>query len=255
MQTLLQFVMIVGPLLLASPSVFLIRQVRERAGLRVAALTVVGGSYLLLLLVAVPAIVGGWIMLEADNPANNFVSHVIDRDQMFGRIRFPEGSTVTRLYGKITSILLSKDLEIEGIPARKGTTVDFDDDGTVGSLTTGRAWTYRGILIPPGSTVFMKTRSCIPATPSQGTARVIKGWACGIYSIDISQRPDATLDIEGMLVYGAAVLNFRGDTLTSLAGYYSWNGGIYKSYSVDAHGQVTRQLYGQPGLHRGNFSR
>ncbi len=242
MQILLHFVIISWPLLLASPLVFLIRKVREQVGLRVAALTVVAGSYLLLLM-AGPAVMALWMIVQAGNPANNFVTNLIDGDQMFAGIRFPDGSTVTRgrFSGAITNVLLSKDLEINGIPAGKGTTVNFNDDGTVGYVTTGRVWTYRGILIPPGSTVFIKTRGCTPAASPLATSRVTKGWTCGIYSIDISQPSATTFDVEGMLVHGAAVLEFRGDTLTSLYGHYVWSGDRYKSYRVDAHGQITRQ--------------
>jgi ABC-type sulfate transport system permease component len=89
---LLHFVMIFWPLLLASPFVFLIKKVRKTSVLRVAALIVVCGSYVMLLF-AVPAVIGAWIMVAADNPANSFVTNVIDRDQMFAGIQFPKGST------------------------------------------------------------------------------------------------------------------------------------------------------------------
>jgi hypothetical protein len=234
-ETTLNFVIM---LLLASPFVFLIRKVRKTIALRVAALAVVVGSYL----VAVPAVIGAWIMVVADNPANHFVTNVIDQDQMFAGIRFPKGSTVKRFnYGKISDVVLSEDIEINGIPAGKGTTVGFRSDGKVGMVTTGRAWMYLGIPVPTGSTVFMDTSRCAPATPSTATSAAPRKGVCGIYSIDISQLNDAILNVEDMLVRGPAVLEFNGDTLRSLYGDYEWRGDRYKSYRVGVDGQIARQ--------------
>ena len=108
-------------------------------------------------------------------------------------------------------------------------------------LTTGREWNYRGIPVPAGSTVFLITHNCSPAIPSTGTFRATKGWTCGICSIDIVQPSGATLNVDGMLVHGAAVLDFNGDTLRSLYGHHVWNGDRYKSYRVGVDSQITRQ--------------
>jgi hypothetical protein len=233
---LLGFILIFWPLLLASPFVFLIKEVRKTIALRVAALTVVGGSYFLLLLAA-PAVIGAWIMSVADNPAP--VTNVIDRDQVIAGIRFPKGSTVERgrFNGKIQNVVPSEDIEINGIPARRDRNVWFRPDGTVESLTTSRTWMYRGIPVPVESMVFMNTSGCVPATPSMATSAA----PCGIYQINIWRTPfDATLNVEDMLAIGTASLYFKGDTLTMLSGHYVWRGDHYSSYSVGVDGQITR---------------
>lgn len=243
-QMLLKFVLISWPFLLASPLVFLIGKVRNKIALRVTAIMVVCGSYLMLLMIAVPAFIGAWTMAVADDPATNFVAIVIDQDQMFGGIRFPKGSTVRRdrFEGKISDVVPSEDIEINGIPAGKGTTVWFGPDGKVGYLTTGRTWIYRGISVPAGSTVFMGTSGRASARPSAATsAAPRKKNGRGIYAIDISQPSDATLNVEGMLVHGSAVLNFNGDTLISLYGSYVWHGNRYKSYIAGVDGQIARR--------------
>ena len=151
------FLLICSPVLLLSPLVFLVRKVRKRSVLCVAALAIVFGSYGILLFAVVPPLLAGWIMFVADNPANNFHEVVLKEDQTLAGVRFPKGSKLTawKSDGKPTSIVLSKDTDINGIPAGKGTTVLFPPSSW--AITTGRAWTYRGISVPAGSTIYLGT--------------------------------------------------------------------------------------------------
>jgi hypothetical protein len=163
------------PVLLLSPLVFLIGAVRKRIVLRAAALTIVGVCYLILLIMMIPAVV----MWLADRPTRDVV---IDRDQMLAGIRAPKGSELTTLRtdGKPVALLLSKDVDIDGIPAGKGTSVIFGLDDKVGVITTGRAWTYRGIHVPAASTVYMKGSNICVIDLSQATE--IEGTLFPVYS-------------------------------------------------------------------------
>jgi hypothetical protein len=159
-------------------------------------------------------------MLAADNPENNFVTRVIDHDETISGIRFPKGSKVSTLYGKLSTIVLSQGIAINGIPAGKGANVGFRSDGTVGYFTTGRAWSYRGIPVPVGSIIFL----------SPG----------GIYELVLSQQSNQVIHVEDMLVRGTATLQFDGERLRALNGHYEWHGGHYKTYRVDPDGRVLR---------------
>ncbi len=152
------------PVLLVSPLLFLMGAVRKRIVLRAAALTIVGLCYLILLIMMVPAVV----MWFADRPTRDVV---IDRDQVLAGIRAPKGSELTTLAtdGKPVALLLSADVDIDGIPAGKGTSVIFGLDDKVGVITTGRAWTYRGIHVPAASTIYMKTTKICLVDLSQAT--------------------------------------------------------------------------------------
>jgi hypothetical protein len=156
---LLTFLLSCSPVLLLSPLVFLIREVRKRSILRGAALAIVFASYVILLVVVVPALLAGVIMFVADQPPHEL--RVLKGDQTLAGIRFPKGS---RLWGypdgEPTSLVLSKDIEINGIPAGKGTTVGFSWDDAkkayqVGEITTGCSWTYRGVFVPAGSKIYL----------------------------------------------------------------------------------------------------
>jgi hypothetical protein len=212
---LLSLLLICSPVLLLSPLVFLIREVRKRIVLRVAALASVFGSYVILLLVVVPALLAGVIMYVADKPTHEVV---LKEDQTLAGIRFPKGSKLSIRWadGKPSSLQLSKDTEINGIPAGKGTDVLFGAGDKVGVVTTGRAWTYRGIAVPAGSSIILGTN--------------------GIQSIDL---PGAVvLQVEDMLIQGPSVLDFDGDQLRSVVGHYVWHGERYKSYRVGRDGQI-----------------
>jgi hypothetical protein len=93
-------------------------------------------------------------MSVADNPTHEVV---LKEEQTLAGIRFPKSSKLSVLWsdGKPSSLVLSKDIEINGIPAGKGTTVLFGPGDKVGVITTGRAWTYRGISVPAGSTIYL----------------------------------------------------------------------------------------------------
>jgi hypothetical protein len=223
--------------LLVSPLVFLIGEVRRRPALRVAAGTIFAGSCLLLLWVVAPFLIWmviGWVS-GLDHPTKDYE---INQDQTFAGILFPKGSTVSTINGGMLSrdtlqfIILSKETEIGGIPAGKGTYVWFSlDDGRVVSVTTGRAWTYQGIPVPAGSTVSLNAQ--FKEQVSHATS--------DISQILISQPPTVVTHVEDMLVHGNAVLRFDGDKLTALDGRYEWNGDYYKSYRVGVDGQIQRK--------------
>jgi hypothetical protein len=208
-----------SPLLLGSPLVFLISEVRKRTVLRLAALAIVGGCYLMLVFEVVPAIIAGAVMVVADRPTRDFV---INRDQTLAGIRFPKGSKISTQIskGQLSPAVLSEDIEINGIPAEKGMPVIFGPDGNL-SLTTGRVWTYRGIPVPAGSIIFLS--------------------ASGVYETVISQPSAEVSSVEDVTVHGVATLKFNGDRLTSLYGHYIWHGEHYQSYRVDVDGQIQRQ--------------
>jgi hypothetical protein len=154
---------------------------------------------------------------------------------MFAGILFPRGSWVSMISGgmlsadKLDFIMLSKQTEIGGIPAGKGTSVSFDG-GRVISVKTGREWTYQGISVPAGSIVSLNARfnAQVPHATS------------GISQILIEQPRTAVTHVEDMLVYGNAVLRFDGDRFTALDGRYEWNGEYYKSYRVGGDNQIQR---------------
>ena len=219
------------PLLLGSPALFLIRKVRTSTALRVAAGTIVAGSYLILLFIAVLV-----VMLSGLDRGTN--DSVIKRDQMFAGITFPKGSKVSTTIsdGKLSTIVLSKDTDIDGIPAGKGTTVGFGPNGKVGYLTTGRAWIYRGILIPAGSTAFLNA----PQPKHTGNPTIPEHQFSGIYQIVVAQPSTDVIHVEDMTVRGVATLRFDGDQLTAVLGHYEWNGEHYKSYRVGVDGEIQR---------------
>jgi hypothetical protein len=121
---LVSFLVSCSPVLLLSPLVFLIREVRKRIVLRVAVLAIVFGSYVILLLVVVPALQAGAIMYVADKPPPEV--DVRKGDQTLAGIRFPKGSKLsTYWHGTPSSLVLSKDNEVNGIPAGKGQLFGF----------------------------------------------------------------------------------------------------------------------------------
>lgn len=216
------------PLLLGSPLVFLIREVRTRTVLRAAAGTVVAGSYLILFSVAVPALFAVIMLSGLDNPTNDFV---INQDRTFAGIRFPKGSRVSTITGgRISTIVLSDEIDINGIPAGRGTSVGFGPDDKVGYVTTGRTWIYRGIPVPAGSTIFL----------NEPTRRAETSPSGGIYEIVLAQRSTDVTHVEDMLVQGTAVLKFDRAKLTALDGHYEWSGERYKSYRAGMNGQIQR---------------
>src|SRR5215469_15326105 len=89
---LLSLLLICSPVLLLSPLVFLVREVRKRIALRVTALAIVFGSYVILLFVLVPALLAGVIMYVADKPTHEVV---LKEDQTLAAIRFPKGSKLS----------------------------------------------------------------------------------------------------------------------------------------------------------------
>jgi hypothetical protein len=229
-------VILLSPLLLVSPLVFLITEVRRRPALRVAAGTIVTGSYFLLLAAAGPFFISMLIMSLAgmSHPIND---SVINQDQTFAGILFPKGSTVSTINGgmlsagKLQFIILSKETEIGRIPAGKGTSVQFSlDDGRVVSVKTGREWIYQGISVPAGSTVSLNAQFSAQAPHATS----------GISQILIEQPRTVVTQVEDMLVYGNAVLRFDGDKFTALNGRYEWNGEYYKSYRVGGDDQIQR---------------
>lgn len=209
------------PLLLVSPLIFLVREVRKSTALQVTALAIVGACYLVLLFEVVPAIIAGVVMVVADKPTRDFV---INRDQTLAGIRFPKGSRVSTLVpdGRLSQVVLSEDIEIDGIPAGKGTPVLFGPGGNAGWVTTGRAWSYREIPVPAGSLVSLSTSG-------------------GVHEIVLSASPAEVLNVDDMLIHGVATLNFDGDKLRSLFGHYVWRGKHYRSYKVGVDGQIQRQ--------------
>jgi hypothetical protein len=214
---LLSFLLICSPVLLLSPLVFLIREVRKRIALRVAALAIVFGSYVILLFVVVPALLAGAIMNVADKPTHEVV---LKENQTLAGIRFPKGSKLSVRWadGGPSSLVLSKDTEINGIPAGKGTDVLFGAGDKVGVITTGRAWIYRGISVPAGSSIILGTN--------------------GVRMIDLPSA--VVLNVEDMVIEGPSVLEFDGDKLRSVVGHYVWRGDHYKSYRIGVDGQIQR---------------
>jgi hypothetical protein len=95
----------------------------------------------------------------------------IGRDKMLAGIRFPKGSKITNDFaGNPASVVLSEDIEINGLPAGKGTTIALHEGKTLTSITTGRTWIYRGISVPAGSTISLQGTSGISEISlSQGT--------------------------------------------------------------------------------------
>jgi hypothetical protein len=170
---LLSLLLICSPVLLLSPLVFLIGEVRKRIALRVAALAIVFGSYVILLFVLGPALLAGVIMYVADKPPHEL--GVLKGDRTLAGIRFPTGSNLWGYSdGAPSSLVLSKDIEINGIPAGKGTTVGFSWDDSkrayqVGEITTGRGWTYRGVSVPPGSKIYLRKENIGQIYLPQGT--------------------------------------------------------------------------------------
>lgn len=214
---LLSFLLICSPVLLLSPLVFLIREVRKRIALRVAALAIVFGSYVILLFVVVPALLAGVIMNVADKPTHEVV---LKENQTLAGIRFPKGSKLSVRWadGGPSSLVLSKDTEINGIPAGKGTDVLFGAGDKVGVVTTGRAWIYRGISVPAGSSIILGTN--------------------GVRMIDLPSA--VVLNVEDMVIEGPSVLEFDGDKLRSVVGHYVWRGDHYRSYRIGVDGQIQR---------------
>jgi hypothetical protein len=338
--------------LLASPLLFLIRAVRKKIVLRVAVLVIAGASYLVPLIMMV-VIIGS--LNDLGKPGREFV---INQDQTLAGVWFPKGSKVTTLVsdGRLSSIVLSEDIEINGIPAGKGTTVLFSNDGkSVDVITTGRAWSYREIAVPKGSTIFQdargirsinlgregaviqgtlflgtvlfrprmadgsqaswgvelsrdtmvhgipckgshpvafsideRTMECYLAQPFDSGGYKLKAWRLirVLYEKGINGEkqgkavmgtlredsvlsgvtwPDGVtfqklggaaetgasfryevpsavvLPVEDMLIQGPSTLEFDGDKLRSVHGHYVWHGEHYKSYQVNADGQMQRE--------------
>jgi hypothetical protein len=213
-----------------SPLIFLITEVRSRPALRVAAGVIVAGSYFILLWMAPFLLSMGLLYVGGMNDSPTINNSVINQDQPFYGITFPKGSTVSTMNGKLQGIILSKEIEIGGIPAGQGTYVSFSLDGRVLSVTTGRAWIYQGISVPAGSTVY----------PNAQFKKQVPHTTRGISEIRLSQPPNAATHVEDMLVYGGAALRFDGDKLTNVYGDYEWNGEYFKSYRVGVDGQIQR---------------
>ena len=149
---------------------------RKRIVLRVAALAIVLGSYVILLFVVAPILLT--ILTMTDTP--QFHEVVLKEDRTVAGIRFPKGSTLSTYPGVWPwdgdphSLVLSTDIEINGIPAGKGTTVEFGWEDSlhayrVGQLTTGRGWTYRGISVPAGSRISLRADDIWYIELSRGT--------------------------------------------------------------------------------------
>jgi hypothetical protein len=179
-EPLIDCLLICSPALLLSPLVFLIREVRKRIVLRITAIAIVFGSYAILLFVVAPALLAGAIMYVADKPPPTR-EIVLKEDQTLAGIRFPKGSEVVMQQWPTDwnprTVVLSEDTEINGIPAGKGTTVWFGWDDTkhaygVGQITTGRAWTYRGVFVPAGSTIFPGTSALVMQDGSRGSFQI-----------------------------------------------------------------------------------